>query len=373
MSQTAALAQGNGLKHQQLPLRDHTSIDAESFAPSPLRRVFVGSDGLRSGWSLALFLTVFCLLLLLFGIDPRQFFSTEPRPAAARAISLVETTLNEGVLILCVLASTFLMSRLERRPMRAYGLGYTPRILPQLFSGLAWGVVFLSLLVTILDLTHLLVFTSRLLSGASVLRFAMEWFAAFLLVALFEEYGLRGYLQFTLARGLAGTLRAAGSPFATTIGFWIAAILLSFVFSLGHRTNPGESPLGLLSAGLIGLVFCLSLWRTGSLWWALGFHAAWDWAQSFVYGVADSGTMIRFHLLASHPQGKPLLSGGLTGPEGSLLILPTTALIALAILLTLRHTGWPMPGSYIPSLDLNQDDRSLAGSRDASVSTLPLP
>ncbi len=110
----------------------------------------------------------------------------------------------------------------------------------------------------------------------------------------------------------------------------------------------GESPLGLVSAGLIGMVFCLTLWRTGSLWWALGFHAAWDWAQSFVFGVADSGTMVKFHLLGTHPLGKVLLSGGATGPEGSELILGVIVLITGVVVWTLpvaRGRGDALPAT----------------------------
>jgi hypothetical protein len=84
------------------------------------------------------------------------------------------------------------------------------------------------------------------------------------------------------------------------------------------------------------MVFCFSLWRTGSLWWAIGFHAAWDWSQSFLYGVADSGLMIQHHLLATHPVGKPVLSGGATGPEGSIFILVVLGLASAIIVGTLR-------------------------------------
>jgi uncharacterized protein len=79
------------------------------------------------------------------------------------------------------------------------------------------------------------------------------------------------------------------------------------------------------------------LWRTGSLWWALGFHAAWDWAQSFVLGVADSGAMVQFHLLGTHPQGKALLSGGATGPEGSVFVLGILGLVAGVAVWTLPN------------------------------------
>jgi hypothetical protein len=77
------------------------------------------------------------------------------------------------------------------------------------------------------------------------------------------------------------------------------------------------------------------LWRTGSLWWAIGVHTSWDWAQSFLYGVADSGLMTQHHLLATHPVGKPILSGGTTGPEGSIFAIVVLCLVAVIILLTL--------------------------------------
>jgi len=89
------------------------------------------------------------------------------------------------------------------------------------------------------------------------------------------------------------------------------------------------------------MVFCFSLWRTGSLWWAIGLHTSWDWGQSFLYGVPDSGLMVQHRLLATHPVGKPILSGGTTGPEGSIFIIAILFLICLIILFTLpgAHYG----------------------------------
>jgi membrane protease YdiL (CAAX protease family) len=199
-------------------------------------------------------------------------------------------------------------------------------------------VVFLTLLVSGLWRAGLLAFDGRLLSGMDVVKYGAVWVVGFVLVAVFEESLLRGYLQFTLGRGLASLYRMIGREIpkqrAAAVGFWTAAVGLSFLFGAAHGSNPGESPIGLVSAGLIGLVFCLTLWRTGSLWWALGFHAAWDWAQSFVFGVADSGTMVQFHLMGTHPLGKVLLSGGATGPEGSALILGEMVLIVGVVLWT---------------------------------------
>ena len=234
------------------------------------------------------------------------------------------------------------MSKIERRPNSVYGLGGR-RKLPLFFTGAAWGFACLSLLVGILWKSGLLVVDRRLLFGADILRYGALWLVGFLLVGLLEEYLTRGYIQYTLTRGLAGLYRAIfKTRHSEALGFATAALCFSILFGLGHSGNPGESPIGLLSAGSAGLVFCFSLWRTGSLWWAIGFHMTWDWAQSFLYGVADSGMMVQHHLLATHPVGKPILSGGTTGPEGSIFVVAVLALIAVIIAMTLpkRQHGY---------------------------------
>ncbi len=321
-----------------------TTIPVPVLAASPLQRIFLGRDGLRAGWSLLLFLLLFSLLVVptipMFRHHAEQQHAA-PQHEDRRA---VDTVTQDGALFLILLLSSAVMSRIERRPFAAYGIGATPGALRQFLTGLLWGILFLSLLVLALKLTQLLVFDGRLLSGAAMLRFGSEWALGFFTVGVFEEYFLRGFLLFTLARGLSGLYTVLlKTNYSNALGFWTAAILLAFVFGLGHRSNPGESPIGLVSAGLAAIIFSLSLWRTKSLWWAIGFHATWDWAQSFLYGVADSGIMMQHHLFATHPVGRPILSGGLTGPEGSLFVLPILALVAIVIWLTLPQVPRPAP------------------------------
>jgi membrane protease YdiL (CAAX protease family) len=254
--------------------------------------------------------------------------------------------LNEAIPFLIVFFVTWIMSKIERRPNSVYGFGGSHK-LPQFFAGLAWGVVCLSLLVLILREAGFLVIDARLVFGGAILRYGAIWLVGFFLVGLFEEYLLRGYLQYTLSRGLTGLYQVIfKSSHSTALGFWTAALLLSTLFGLGHGSNPGESPIGLLSAGLAGLLFCFALWRTGSLWWAIGFHTSWDWAQSFLYGVADSGMMVQHHLLATHAVGKPILSGGATGPEGSIFIVVVFGLASVIVVFTLPRAQRPTGTSY---------------------------
>ena len=131
------------------------------------------------------------------------------------------------------------------------------------------------------------------------LKFAVFWAVFFLIVGFYEEFFTRGYTQFTLTEA---------------VGFWPAAILLSLGFGALHLENPGESWVGILGAMVIGFFFCLTLRRTGNLWFAIGFHASWDWGESYFYSVPDSGGMAPGHLLHSSLQGPRWLTGGSVGP-----------------------------------------------------------
>ncbi len=311
--------------------------------PSALHKIFIGPDGLRAGWSLLIFIAL--LAAIGYGVNVIGYKLYPSAPKTGKAMEEAMGTprfmlVGESIQFLVVLLATWIMSKIERRPNSVYGFG-DRRMLPHFLAGLAWGVACLSLLVLTLWKTGLLVIDGRLLFGSDILRDGAIWLLGFLLVGLFEEYTTRGYFQYTLTRGLAGFYQwAFKSRHSTALGFWTSALIFSILFGLGHGKNPGESPIGLLSAGLVALVFCLSLWRTGSLWWAIGFHASWDWGQNFLYGTADSGLMIQHRLLDTHPVGKPILSGGTTGPEGSIFILAILALITVIILLTLPRTHY---------------------------------
>jgi uncharacterized protein len=115
------------------------------------------------------------------------------------------------------------------------------------------------------------------------------------------------------------------------IAFWPAAVLGSGWFLLGHIGNPGETLPGLIVAGLFGLALAYSLLRTGSLWFALGFHAAWNFAQSFVFGFRNSGSEPPASLLSPRVEGAAWLTGGATGPEASVLMIPALVILFAAI------------------------------------------
>jgi hypothetical protein len=276
------------------------------------RAWFIGAQGIRAGWSMLIFVAIVAAQILLTRVPVnRLLHSMNERQSLQSWAGVV----SAGILSLVVLIATAIMAMIEKRPLLSYGFEGQHR-LRRFVAGVAGGVAALSALVLTLKLSGLLIFDGQALHGTEAWSLALKWGAAFLLTGCFEESLVRGYLQYTLARG---------------VGFWWAALLLSVGFGAAHLPNQGESPIGILSTVAIGLVFCWSLKLTKSLYWAVGLHAGWDWSQSFLYGVPDSGRVISGHLFTTHPAGGVLWSGGLTGPEGSIFIVPTVAAITLGV------------------------------------------
>ncbi len=247
----------------------------------------------------------------LLAFAGRYFFG----PRAPGPITVGRSLITEASHLFAALLATFAMARREGRGVLSFGFTGTARL--RLFLlGTVTGFVALSLLLGILWAAGAIVFEGWSLAGVAALRFAFAWTGFFVVLAFYEEACTRGYPLDALAAGF---------------GFWPASLLLSLVFLTQHLGNGGESTVGLITVFAAGMLFCISRLITKSLWWAVGFHAAWDWAQSYFSGVPDSGLVMQGHLLSSHPAGSELLSGGSAGPEGSVLAPVTFGLVALGL------------------------------------------
>jgi membrane protease YdiL (CAAX protease family) len=351
---------------QDAALAPATAVPApEPWETRTIRWILLGSQGIRSGWSVLLF-------VVLYGIFAAAVVFAFARLHLVDLGKKMEFTastafFNELINLLPLLGAAALMALIERRRnLLAYNL-VGPRRTLNFFSGLAGGFLALSALVGALAWGHWLHFGPVALSGAQIYRFAGLWAAVFLMVGCVEEGLFRCYILFTLTRGInfwwalgtVGTIsvlvfiipksNGPAGVYAVALlgllpclwlhlkkaegaGFWQAAWVTSTIFGFVHTSNPGESWLGIFAAAFIGFVFCVSVRVTGSAWWAIGFHAAWDWAETYFYGTADSGLVAKGHYLTTSPAGNPLWSGGADGPEGSLLVLGIILLTLAALI-----------------------------------------
>ena len=333
-----------------------------------LHRVLFGSQGLRAGWSVMLFGALYYIFREFGYVFLGTIYSMIFPPPWLDGTSALTVTLGESVQLFALAAAAAFVAWVERRPgnLLAFNLNGS-RKLSHFTAGLVVGFAALSALIGGLAWGGWLQFGAVSLSGAQMVKYGLLWGLAFLTVGFVEEGIFRCYLQFTLTRGInfwwalgaialifASMARKGGGNgiggviLIASLGlipclllqvfksrsasFWQAAWVTSTLFGSIHTWNHGENWIGIFAAASIGFAFCVSVGLTGSAWWAIGFHATWDWAETYFYGTADSGLPAKGHLLATSPAGAQIWSGGADGPEGSLLIIPLVLLLLLALL-----------------------------------------
>jgi membrane protease YdiL (CAAX protease family) len=211
----------------------------------------------------------------------------------------------------CAIVAALVMARIEGRRFGDYGMPWNGALRSRFWQGAGWGFAQVTLLILAISAFGGYSFGGWAISPGEAITYALFWGLFFLIVGIYEEFFFRGYLQFTLASGM---------------DFWPAAILLSLAFGAVHLTNSGESLAGIPDLILIALFFCLTLRRTGDLWFAIGFHAAFDFGESYIYSVPDSGLITPGHLSAATLHGPAWLTGGMVGPEGSVFSVIVIAL-----------------------------------------------
>ncbi|PYU25505.1 MAG: hypothetical protein DMG32_12100 [Acidobacteria bacterium] len=265
-----------------------------------LESIFLGPHGVRAGWRAAFYAALFFLFLSTAAMAGGRLHIAAFAPGGPITPAVLAT--QEGLAALCAIAAALILGSLERRRFPDYGMPLTQAFGKNFWLGLLWGIVAISALMLVIRMLGGYSFGTVDLPPSDAARYALEWFAAFFLVGVYEEFFFRGYLQFTLTSGM---------------GFWPAALLLSCAFGAVHWRNPGEGPVGVLSVFVTGMFLCFTLRRTGTLWFAIGFHAAYDFGETYLYSVPDSGIVMPGHLLASSFHGPAWLTGGTVGPEGS--------------------------------------------------------
>jgi uncharacterized protein len=315
------LVQGKvmALANQQKTAESAQVFSDEPSHPNPrlnrgLRPIFVGPNGLRAGWRLLIFLAVLSVLFGSFALlragGPHGLREQYAKQGHMTITPLIMIE-SEAVALSFLCVTALLMSKLEHRKFRDYGLPLRQAMGKNFWFGSAVGFLTISGTLLVMFLLHGFRMNGLALHGWAVLSSLTAWGLAFLLSGLVEEFLFRGYIQYTLASG---------------VGFWPAAFVMSGLFGLGHVFNQNENAVGSVSVVMFGLLLCLVLWRTGNLWCAVGFHLGYDWGQMF-YGVPDSGIVPYHNLFNSTLSGPRWLSGGTVGPEASILT-PIALLVA---------------------------------------------
>jgi len=300
----------------ELEQADHDKPEAMlplSLPKAPPPNWFWGEEGLRAGWRLLIYFLVVLVLSAVASLGALALGG--PTPGFSTPLGLL---LQDVIGFVVAFGTALVMSRIEHRPVWDYGLPLRGLFGGKFWLGFLFGLVEISLLMGLIGAFGGYSFGTRALYGSEIVRWGAFHLLLFLFVGLFEEFLFRGYTQFTLGSG---------------IGFWPAAILLSLGFGAVHLQNSGEGPVGAAGVAMAGLFFCFALRRTGNLWYAVGLHTSFDWGETFLFSVPDSGLVIPGHLSGSVLHGPNWLTGGTVGPEGSVFCFVTLGMQFLFVAL----------------------------------------
>ena len=292
--------------------------------------LFLNDAGrVRSGWRLGLFVLAFVILLFLLGTVGRVLFVIGDLLHIPSTPYLENIVFRLIFLAAAIIAGWICQYWLEGLPWRALGLYLHPGWLRDLLIGSLIGALSLAIAALVAFVAGGL----RFALSENVMLFVVARglvTTAFLLMfaALAEEALFRGYPLQTLTRAHFITL---------------GVLLTSVPFGLVHLRNPNVAAgFTFINTALAGVWLAAAYLRTRSLWFPLGVHWSWNWAQGAIFGVPVSGLVVSDHpLLQSIDKGPAWLTGGSYGLEGGLCCTIALLLSTIFILRTRLVSATP--------------------------------
>jgi hypothetical protein len=137
-------------------------------------------------------------------------------------------------------------------------------------------------------------------------KVVIDLFIKFMIGALLEEIIFR-LIIFRLTEELLGT--------------WIALIIQAVLFGFAHMANDNSTLFTSFSVIIVGgIIYTGAFMYTRRIWMALGLHAGWNYFQSGIFGMPNSGTAYK-GLIFPDIQGKEWITGGSWGIKASYIAI----------------------------------------------------
>jgi membrane protease YdiL (CAAX protease family) len=289
-----------------------------------LKRTVFGVDGkIRFIWRFVLFVLISVGAAFAVG---GPFYAFVANHVTIRpGLSPEGIALGEAVNFIAAFVPTAIFAIYERRRIDSYGLPVGRALGGHTFEGFIVGVIFagaVALAMIVLGGMQVIGFA---LSGHALAMAALAWLGANILVGIAEEFYFRHYVQQTLWK---------------SIGFWPAATVIALLFAAVHYfLKPGENIWDVITLVSFSLLMSYSVVQTGTLWFAVGFHCAFDYMQIFVIGTPNGEQTPVDHLLDVSFHGPAWITGGSLGTEASFLVYP--AMLVLWLYLWTRYRKSP--------------------------------
>lgn len=211
--------------------------------------------------------------------------------------SVLFTSIATGVYLPLIGVTVLFTALVDRCPLSHFGLrreGWKR----MLSLGCLWAVAFVAIMFGFYAVTGWARFIPVVDAPWGIWLLLTVWI--YPLVGFTEELVFRGYLLSVLDEWR---------------GRRVAIIITSLLFWLMHLGQGNvHEPLGIIAMLTVGLTFALARYVTGSLWFPIGLHAAYDWLAISLGGDPGLGMVSLFRF-------EPQVPEWLIGPPGHVGVL----------------------------------------------------
>lgn len=289
-----------------------------------MRNIFFNSKGkIRPIWRLFIFLLVVFLMNIPLQIGLQKILNQ----------SLLRGYLSASIYLVCILFSLFIQIKfLDKSSFKKYGLNINKTWIQEFLIGIVIPLIQLSIFSLLMYSTGNLKIIDFFTTNSSEYSFDFSfWEGIFseifglIIGSSVEEIFFRAFLFYIFYEALQ-TIKKDPFKRAFIILFAIAPL-----FGLAHIENEGATTISTINLGLDAIIMCLPFLITGRLGMSIGMHFSWNLLQGVIFGFAISGNIAKASIISVEMPNN-LLTGGIFGPEGSIIFV-LLDIIALILIL----------------------------------------
>ena len=231
---------------------------------------------------------------------------------------------------------------LDKSSFEKYGLKVEKLWLSEFFYGCLIAFSQLSLFFFLMYSTNCLEITGYFITSSNEINFLagfLDELVRQLTVSVSEEILFRSFLIFIVYEALYRSGRT------TNRSVILACLIIAPLFSIAHLANEGATIQVALNLTVDSLMMTLPFLITGRLGMSIGMHFSWNLVQTSVFGFPNSGQLGKVALIDTNLHDN-IFTGGLFGPEGSVLLLVLDAIAVILIIYWKRikkYSHWINP------------------------------
>ena len=283
--------------------------------------IFNSNQKVRPIWRLSLFLVVTFLVNIPLQLVLQNILSQ----------GLIRGFISASIYFLSFLFSLYLQIKyIDKSSFEKYGLKLNTSWWEEFFVGIGISGIQLILFFTLMYSTGNLSVIGYFKTNVTDFDFSfLEGFFSemygLVVGTSVEEIFFRSFL-FYIAYEALRMINKDGKTRAYIILFLIAPL-----FGVAHIGNEGMTTMSAINLSIDAMMMCLPFLITGRLGMSIGLHFSWNLIQGAVFGFAISGNTSKASIINIEVLDN-ILTGGVFGPEGSILFVVLDVIAVMIIL-----------------------------------------